>query len=208
MTHILSIHDRLPELLKHGALFAVAALLAGTVAACGTDFTEPPRVGARPETPDPQPTVFQVIEVTPQPSPTPLPTPEGPDGAAQRPFPSEIDPSRAGAGLPDDAVMGFWREYLTDTRVIVEGKLVDVHLCADGSLVPGSPSTFINAGTWALRPSNGEWYEVVLGREFRAGRISGFAQLSRIGGTTVDRNDGISVVSVTDSDFCADTGGL
>ena len=71
----------------------------------------------------------------------------------------------------------------------------DVHLCADGTLFPGSPSTFVNAGTWGLRPTSGEWYEVILGREFRAGRISGFVTLSRIGATTAAINDGVAVVS-------------
>ncbi len=104
--------------------------------------------------------------------------------------------------------MGIWAEYLADSRLIVEGRLVDVHLCGDGTLFPGSTSTFVNAGTWGLRPSSAEWYEVILGREFRPGRISGFATLSRVGNATVSKNDGLAVVSVTDSDLCGEIGDL
>ena len=140
--------------------------------ACGTDFVEPAPVGARSNTPVAQATVFRVLPVTPIATPSPLPPAIGPDGSIQRPFPSEIDPSRPGSGLPADAVMAFWAEYLADTRLIVEGRLVDVHLCGNRTLLPGSPSTFVNAGTWGLRPTSGEWYEVILGREFRAGLIT------------------------------------
>lgn len=176
--------------------------------ACGTDFVEPASVGSRAGTPVAEATVFRVIKVTPVATPTPLPPAIGPDGSIQRPFPAEIDPSRTGAGLPPDATMGFWSEYLGDTRLVVEDRLVDVHLCADGTLFPGSPSTFVNAGTWGLRPTSGEWYEVIVGREFRAGRISGFVTLSRIGAATVAINDRLAVVSVTDSDLCGEIGDL
>ena len=175
---------------------------------CGTDFEDPRPVGASADTPVPEATVFRVIQVTPVATPTPLPPAIGPDGAIQKPFPPEIDPSRSGRGLPSDAVMAFWREYLGDTRLIVEGRLVDVHLCSDGTLYPGSPSTFVNAGTWGLRETSGEWYEVIVGREFRAGRISGFATLSRIGQATVALNDGVAVASVTESDLCGTIGDL
>lgn len=184
--------------------------VAGAVllAACGTDFVEPGEVGAASDAPVPQATVFRVIKVTPVATPTPLPPAIGPDGSIQKPYPAEIDPERAGAGLPLDAVMGFWTQYLSDSRLVVEDRLVDVHLCSDGTLFPGSPSTFVNAGTWGLRPTSGEWYEVILGREFRAGRISGFVTLSRIGAVTAAINDGIDVVSVTDSDLCGEIGDL
>ncbi len=172
--------------------------------ACGTDFVEPAPVGARMETPTAQATVFRVIPVTPVATPTPLPPAIGPNGEVQRPFPPEIDPGQRGPGLPQDAVLAFWSDYLADTRLIVENQKVDVHICKDGTLFPGSSSTFVNAGTWGLRPSAREWFEVILGREFRAGRISGFANLSRVGESTVSRGQGasIDVVSVTDSDLC------
>lgn len=187
------------------ALLAVP-LIALTVA-CGTDFVDPEPVGARADTPEPEATVFRVIPVTPMPTATPLPPAEGPDGLAQRPFPSEIDPTKRGPGLPQDAVLAFWAEYLSDSRLIIEGRedrKVDVHICADGTLFPGSASTFVTAGTWGLRGSSREWFEVIVGREFRAGRISGFANLSRNGTNTVALNEGnaVNVVSVTDSDLC------
>ncbi len=185
-----------------------SATLGTLLTACGTDFVEPDAVGARTDTPVPQATVFRVIKVTPVATATPLPPAIGPDGQIQKPFPPEIDPERAGVGLPGDATMGFWADYLADTRLVVDGQLVDVHLCADGTLFPGSPSTFVNAGTWGLRPTAGEWYEVILGREFRAGRVSGFVTLSRIGSSTVAINEGIAVVSVTDSDLCGELEGF
>ncbi len=205
---------RLPKQIAYGLRSRSVALILGSVfattffVACGTDFVEPAPVGARSDTPVAQATVFRVIEVTPIATPTELPPAIGPDGAIQRPFPSEIDPSRSGTGLPPDAVMGFWSEYLADARLVVEDRLVDVHICANGTLIPGTPSTFVNAGTWGLRPTSGEWYEVILGREFRAGRISGFVTLSRIGGATVAINDHLAVVSVTDSDLCDEIGDL
>ncbi len=189
-------------------MLSLALLAVVILSACGTDFVEPQPVGARADTPVAQATVFRVIQVTPIATSTPLPPAIGPDGKVQKPFPPELDPDRSGDGLPRDAVMGLWAEYLADTRVVVDGRLVDVHICADGTLLPGSPSTFVNAGTWGLRPTSGEWYEVILGREFRAGRISGFATLSRIGASTVAINDGISVVSVTESDLCGEIGDL
>lgn len=189
-------------------LFLSSILSALMLAACGTDFVDTAPVGARSETPVPQATVFRVIQVTPVATATPLPPAIGPDGKVQKRFPAEIDPSRTGVGLPEDATMGFWADYLSDTRLVVEGRLVDVHLCGDGTLIPGSASTFVNAGTWGLRPTSGEWYEVILGREFRAGRISGFAVLSRIGAATVAINESLAVVSVTDSDLCGEIGGL
>jgi len=103
--------------------------------------------------------------------------------------------------------MAFWSDYLSGSRVIIEEIRVDVHLCEDGTLLPGSASTIVNGGTWGLRATSGEWYEVILGREFRAGRISGFATLSRIGEATVAKGDSIAVASVTDSDLCNSPGG-
>lgn len=176
--------------------------------ACGTDFVEPAAVGTRPDTPVPQATVFRVIQVTPVATSTALPPAIGPDGQVQKPFPSEIDPGRSGAGLPSDAALGFWSEYLSDTRLVLEDRMLDVHICRDGTLLPGSQSTFVNGGNWGLRATSGEWYEVILGREFRAGRISGFVTLSRIGAATVAINDRLAVVSVTDSDVCGDIGDL
>ncbi len=192
------------ELIPHRnrLIGALAAVVFTLLMACGTDFAEPAAVGARSNTPVAEATVYRVIQVTPQPTPTPLPTAIGPDGSQQRLFPSEIDPSRAGRGLPPDAVTGFWTEYLSDSRLIVEGSLIDVHICADGTLIPGSPSTIVAAGTWGLRSAGAEWYEVIFGREFRAGRISGLVHLSRVGAATVNKMDGLAVVSVTDSDLC------
>lgn len=182
--------------------------MAGLLAACGTDFVEPAAAGVRVETPTPQATVFRVIPVTPVATATPPPLAVGPDGSVQRLFPAEIDPSRTGAGLPSDVVISFWTEYLSDTRLIVADSRIDAHLCADGSLLPGSASSIVPAGAWGLRPASGEWYEVILGSENRSGRISGFTTLSRAGASTVALNDGVAVVSVTDSDLCADLGGF
>lgn len=192
---------------RPGAIFLLLAPVSAAIlfAACGTDFVEPGPVATRSNTPVSQPTVFRVIAVTPVATPSPIPTAVGPDGGVQRQFPPEIHPARA--ALPADDVLGSWTEYLVDSRLIVEGRPIDVHVCSDGSLVPGSPSTIVSAGTWGLRPASGEWYEVILGREFRAGRISGFVTLSRIGEATVALNDGIAVVSVTDSDLCGQVGG-
>ncbi len=186
----------------------VITFIAFALSACGTDFAEPEPVAAISDTPVPQATVFRVLPVTPVATSTPLPPPIGIDGKVQKEFPSQIDPSRSSVSLPPDAVLGFWAGYLSNTRLIVEGQPVDVHLCEDRTLFPGSPSTFVNAGTWALRPGRDEAYEVTLGREWQGRRISGFVHLSRVGGQTVATNDGLHIVSVTESDLCDELGDL
>jgi hypothetical protein len=182
---------------------AVALLLA-----CGTDFVEPAPVAATADKPVLKATVFRVIPVAPQATLTPLPAVVGPIGSTQRPFPAEIDPSRTSTQLVSDDVIDFWTEYLSDTRLIVDGRPVDIHICADGRLLPGAPSTVFAAGTWGFEPPAGDWYEVILGREFRRGRISGIVTLSRVGASTVAVDEGLNVVSVTDSDLCAAIGGF
>lgn len=190
------------------ALFAVF-VVSGLGVACGTDFVEPPPIAAQVETPTPVATVLRVIPVTPVPTPTPLATAVGPDGAAQRDFPAEIDPANGGNGLPVDAVMGYWREYLADARVIVEGRPVDLHTCMNGDMIFTSQFNGEREVRWGLRPTNDEWFEVYLGTEFRPGRVSALVRLSRVGGSTVAiAEDGTpGVVSVTDSDLCTETGG-
>jgi hypothetical protein len=189
-------------------MLAVWLLTAAVLAACGTDFSSrQPVADAGDATPLPEATVYRVIPVTPMPSATPLPTAVGPAGAPQRPFPSEIDASRSGHGLPGEAVISLWTNYLNGARVIVEGKDIDLNLCADGTLIPQSPLSVISGGTWGLRSTNGEWYEVMLGREFSRGRLSGIVTLSRIGDSTVALGDRPSVVSVTDSQLCVEVMG-
>jgi hypothetical protein len=178
--------------------------------ACGTDFVEPEPVAARADTPVPQATVFRVIPATPVATPTALPTAVSPDGSAQRMFPAELNPERRSTGLPTDEVFSYWKEYLDDTRLVVAGTTIDVHLCADGRLVPASDSTTVSEGKWGFRSSPGEWYEVILSRESRPGRLRGFVMLSRAGESTVafdeDQGSVLNVVSVTDSKLCASSG--
>lgn len=181
---------------------ALAALVTG----CGTDFAEPAPVSVRVETPPPVATVLRVIPVAPLPTATTLPPVVGPDGSVQRPFPPEIDPGQTSVLLIARDVIDSWRAYLSDARLIVADRRIDVHICADGRLIPASPLSVIGAGRWGFLPSVGEWHEVILGREFRRGRISGIVTLSRVGASTVALNDGVAVVSVTDSELCDDNG--
>ena len=183
-------------------------LVAGLIAACGTDFVEPAPVGARADTPAPQATVFRVISVTPVATPTPLPAAVGPDGSVQRLFPAEIDPDRAVTGQSSADVINYWKEYLSGARLIVAARGIDIHLCADGDLIPSTPATGTATDSWGFRSSTGEWYEVILGRELQRSRISGIVTLSRVGESTVALDGDLNVVSVTDSELCANTGGL
>jgi hypothetical protein len=188
-------------------VLAVSMLFAVVLTACGMDFASRQPVAAAVDIPVPVATVYREIPVTPLPSATPLPTVVGPDGAAQRTFPSEIDASRTGHGLPEEAVISYWTNYLNGARVIVESRDIDLNLCTDGTLIPQSPLSAIGGGTWGLRTTNGEWYEVMLGREFSRGRLTGIVTLSRIGSSTVALGDRPSVVSVTDSQLCVDVMG-
>ena len=188
-------------------MLAISMLSAIAVTACGTDFASRPPVVAAVNTPVAVATVYREIPVTPMPSPTPLPTVVGPGGAAQRTFPTELDVSRSGRGLPEEAVISYWTNYLSGARVIVESRDVDVNLCTDGMLIPQSPLSVISGGTWGLRTTNGEWYEVTLGREFSRGRLTGIVTLSRIGESTVALGEKPAVVSVTDSQLCVDVMG-
>ena len=181
---------------------AVTPVVIILLAGCGTDFVEPAPISARPDTPVPNAPVFRIIPATPVATATPLPTAVGPVGSVQRPFPALIDPGRSSTPLASHNVINLWTEYLRDARMIVAGRNIDIHICADGRLIPGSASSIITGGTWGFTASSGEWNEVVFGREFRRGRISGIVTLSRLGASTAAVNDGLSVVSVTDSDLC------
>jgi hypothetical protein len=192
--------------LRRWLVLALSAsmLIAVALTACGTDFASRQPVAAAIDTPVPVATVYREIPVTPLPSATPLPTVVGPDGAAQRVFPSEIDAGRTGHGLPEEAVISYWTNYLNGARLIVESRDIDLNLCTDGTLLPQSPLSAIGGGVWGLRTTNGEWYEVMLGREFSRGRLTGIVTLSRIGDSTVALGERPVVVSVTDSKLCVD----
>ena len=188
------------------ALCSLALFAMLLTVACGTDFPEPPAASASEPTPLAVPTVFRVIEVTPAPTSTPVPLDEGDfyDRASQRPFPPEIDGSGTKTPLPGDAVLALWENYLSDAHVVIPDREVDLHLCADGRIVPGEQADVVERGAWGLRLTEGDWFEAMLGREFGRRRLAAIATLSRNGGRTVVRGGGFALVSVTDSDRCGD----
>jgi hypothetical protein len=149
-----------------------------------------------------------VVPVTPAPTETPIPLPEGfvlPPG--QKTFPSQLEPTRNTRPLPTETVLALWKEYLRDSHVVVEAFSADVHLCADGRIISGSTSNVVEEGYWDIRPSQFDWYQVVLGREFGRRRLATIAVLSRTSGVTVALSDGLVPISVTDSDVCANSSG-
>lgn len=202
---------KLAQLLKRGGLPPILIALAAVIVACGTDFPDAPGAQAvSSPTPRAEPTIFRTIPVTPAPTSTPIPLIEGElySAADQRQFPEEIESAGSKTPLPGDTVVRFWADYLANAHVVVEERSIDMHLCEDGRIIPVTQVTDdgqVQRGAWGVRPAGGitaEWFEVALGREFGRGRLATIVVLSRNGGRTVAIDDGITLVSITDSDLC------
>lgn len=183
---------------------AISVLGLFGLSACGTDFPEPEPISASEPTPSAVPTIYRTISVTPAPTRTPVPLDEGEfySGEDQRAFPPQIDGSGSKTPLPGEAVLGLWKDYLTDAHVVIAERGIDMHLCDDGRIIPGSDDGVVQRGSWGLRQSGGDWFEAMVGRQFGRGRLAGIATFSRNGGRTVMVDDGIALASVTDSDRC------